>query len=65
MSRIPQGIKKNIRPEDVISKKLSLDPCGMGTWVIGLFFELIQYGKIQGNEKSGVLKRGQNVWTFF
>ena len=46
MNRIPQGIKKKTNPEEVISKKLSRDPCGIGTCVIGLFLELIQYGRI-------------------
>ena len=31
----------------MISIKLSRDPCGIGTCVIGLFLVLIQYGKIQ------------------
>ena len=47
MSKTPQGIKKNTNPEEVTSKKLSRDPCGIGTCVIGLFLELIQYGSIQ------------------
>ena len=46
-SKIPHGIKKNINPDEVTSKKLSRLPCGIGTCVIGFALELIQYGKIQ------------------
>ena len=42
MSNTPQGIRKNTNPDDVISRKLSLEPCGIGTWVMGLALELIQ-----------------------
>ena len=46
INKIPQGIRKNTSPEEVTSMKLSREPCGIGTWVIGLFFELIQYGNM-------------------
>ena len=46
-NKIPHGITKNINPDEVISIKLSLLPCGIGTCVIGFAFEFTQYGKIQ------------------